>query len=162
MGWGKAIAKWAPSPQAAVDMLVELNNLFALDGFAPPSYGGLLGCLGLFEGPKQENKVLGKISFKPPKSKYAAMPSAIGDAVGRKNVQTAGTVTKCNQVQQPVLYDPPLRQVTLEDYQVRQKSINAERDVCDQIPTHNSTNQAPRKRRWVLATAPSGGTIDLT
>ena len=33
----------------------ELNNRFALDGHAPPSYGGVLGCLGLFEGPKQDS-----------------------------------------------------------------------------------------------------------
>merc|ERR1712031_78568 len=79
MGWGKAICKWAADPQEAVDMLVELNNKFALDGHAPPSYGGLLGCLGLFEGPKQEGKVLGRVSFKPPKTKYAAMPQLIGE-----------------------------------------------------------------------------------
>merc|ERR1712137_1420108 len=83
MGWGKAIARWAPNPQAAIDMLVELNNRFALDGFAPPSYGGLLGCLGLFEGPKQEGKVLGKISYKPPKAKYAALPRNIPEVLGK-------------------------------------------------------------------------------
>merc|ERR1719350_2567260 len=77
MGWGKAVARWARSPQEAIDLLVELNNRFALDGHAPPSYAGLLGCLGLFEGPKQEGKVLGKVAYKPPKSKYSAMPSRI-------------------------------------------------------------------------------------
>jgi len=74
MGWGKAIARWAASPQDALEALLELNNRFALDGHAPPSYGGLLGCLGLFEGPKGDSAVLGKVSYKPPKSRYAAMP----------------------------------------------------------------------------------------
>lgn len=79
MGWGKAVARWARSPQDAIDLLVELNNRFALDGHAPPSYGGLLGCLGLFEGPKQEGKVLGKVAYKPPKAKYSAMPTRISE-----------------------------------------------------------------------------------
>merc|ERR1719215_1685622 len=79
MGWGKAIARWAPSPQGAIDLLVELNNKFALDGHAPPSYAGLLGCLGLFEGPKEERSVLGKVSFKPPKAKYAALRGLAGE-----------------------------------------------------------------------------------
>eukprot|EP00927_Polykrikos_kofoidii_P049647 TRINITY_DN43682_c0_g1_i1.p1 TRINITY_DN43682_c0_g1~~TRINITY_DN43682_c0_g1_i1.p1 ORF type:complete len:574 (+),score=57.56 TRINITY_DN43682_c0_g1_i1:75-1796(+) len=80
MGWGKAIAKWAASPQDALRSLVEINNRFALDGHAPPSYGGLLGSLGLFEGPKSKSPVLGCIAFKPPKEKYAAMPRCI-DAI---------------------------------------------------------------------------------
>lgn len=73
MGWGKAILKWTRSPEEALEVLLDLNNRFALDGHSPPSYGGLLGCLGLFEGPKQEGMVHGKVSFKPPKSKYAVM-----------------------------------------------------------------------------------------
>jgi len=82
MGWGKAVLKWTESPQAAMDVLLELNNTFALDGHAPPSYGGLLGCLGLFEGPKQESAVVGKVSYKPPKSKYVAMADAAKELEG--------------------------------------------------------------------------------
>jgi len=73
MGWGKAVAMWASSPEEAIDWLLELNNRFALDGHAPPSYGGLLGCLGLFEGPKFEQRIMGKVSYKPPKAKYATL-----------------------------------------------------------------------------------------
>lgn len=73
MGWGKAVIKWTRSPEEALEVLLDLNNRFALDGHSPPSYGGLLGCLGLFEGPKQDGAVHGKVSFKPPKSKYTVM-----------------------------------------------------------------------------------------
>ena len=45
----------APSPatrlQAALDLLVHLNDKFALDGGAAPSYGGLLWCLGWRDRP---------------------------------------------------------------------------------------------------------------
>lgn len=79
MGWGKAIARWAASPEEAVELLVELNNRFALDGHAPPSYAGVLGSLGLFEGSKAEAPVLGRIAYKPPKARYAALPSKIDE-----------------------------------------------------------------------------------
>ena len=36
---------------AALDLLVRLNDTFALDGGAPPSYGGLLWCLGWRDKP---------------------------------------------------------------------------------------------------------------
>ena len=77
MTWGKAIPSWhaailraaretapcdassqpiAPaSPavrlQAALDLLIRLNDRYALDGGAPPSYGGLLWCLGWRDRP---------------------------------------------------------------------------------------------------------------
>jgi deoxyribodipyrimidine photolyase len=83
MGWGKAVVKWAASPEEALDTLLELNNRFALDGHAPPSYGGVLGCLGLFEGPgKSENAVVGRVSFRPPKPRYAAMQELAKELLG--------------------------------------------------------------------------------
>ena len=62
MAWGKAIPAWhsldddqAQTPatrlQAALDLLVKLNDTYALDGGAPPSYGGLLWCLGWRDRP---------------------------------------------------------------------------------------------------------------
>ena len=65
MAWGKAIPEWhaallspaAPPAsaearlQAALDLLIYLNDKFALDGGAPPSYGGLLWCLGWRDRP---------------------------------------------------------------------------------------------------------------
>uniref|UniRef100_A0A7S1WBW2 Uncharacterized protein n=1 Tax=Alexandrium catenella TaxID=2925 RepID=A0A7S1WBW2_ALECA len=81
MGWGCALVKWAASPEDALRMLLDLNNTFALDGHAPPSYGGLLGCLGLFGGPKGDSPISGKVSLRYPKPKYAGMPSKIADLV---------------------------------------------------------------------------------
>ena len=69
MAWGKAIPAWhaallprgeQPSPsasvrlQAALNLLIRLNDRFALDGGSPPSYGGLLWCLGWRDRPGQD------------------------------------------------------------------------------------------------------------
>lgn len=62
MTWGKALLGWTPSPEAAIAMLVDLNNRFALDGADPASYGGILWCLGLFDRPfTPELPVLGTV-----------------------------------------------------------------------------------------------------
>lgn len=52
MTWGKALLQWAASPEQALARLVYLNDHHALDGLSPPSYGGILWCFGLFDGPK--------------------------------------------------------------------------------------------------------------
>ena len=60
MTWGKAILNWARYPQDALDLMIDLNHRFALDGNDPNSYGGLLWCLGLFHWPfKPERPVIG-------------------------------------------------------------------------------------------------------
>lgn len=51
MTWGKALLPWVKSPQRALQMLIDLNHRYALDGRDPCSYGGLLWCLGLFDRP---------------------------------------------------------------------------------------------------------------
>jgi len=79
MGWGKAILKWTASPEEALQVLADLNNRYALDGHSPPSYGGLLGCLGLFEGPKSESPIYGTISQKALKAKYARLSPSLLD-----------------------------------------------------------------------------------
>ncbi len=60
MTWGKALLDWTQSPQQALDMLIDLNHRYALDGRDPASYGGLLWCLGLFDRAfEPEEPVLG-------------------------------------------------------------------------------------------------------
>jgi predicted NAD/FAD-dependent oxidoreductase len=62
MTWGKAILNWARHPQDALDLMIDLNHRFALDGNDPNSYGGLLWCLGLFDRPfKPERPVIGTV-----------------------------------------------------------------------------------------------------
>jgi hypothetical protein len=50
MTWAKQLLGWSASGAEALEKLVYLNDHFALDGQAPPSYGGLLWALGLFSG----------------------------------------------------------------------------------------------------------------
>jgi len=51
MLWGKKILEWTPNPRAALDVLIELNNRFALDGRDPNSYSGIFWTLGRYDRP---------------------------------------------------------------------------------------------------------------
>jgi deoxyribodipyrimidine photolyase len=60
MTWGKALLDWSLNGGDALAKLIYLNDHYALDGLAPPSYGGLMWCLGLFSGgPKIGSRPLG-------------------------------------------------------------------------------------------------------
>mmetsp|Transcript_38364 Transcript_38364/g.80593 ORF Transcript_38364/g.80593 Transcript_38364/m.80593 type:complete len:726 (-) Transcript_38364:259-2436(-) len=62
MTWGKSLLFWTRSPQAALSTTLHLNHRFALDGCDPCSYGGVLWCFGLFDGPKgPERPVCGSL-----------------------------------------------------------------------------------------------------
>jgi len=64
MLWGKKVFEWSRTPQAALDVLIELNNKYALDGRNPNSYSGIFWCLGRYDrawGP--ERPVYGKIRY---------------------------------------------------------------------------------------------------
>lgn len=62
MTWGKALVGWTPGPREALDVLVDLNHRYALDGRDPASYGGLLWCLGGFDRPfDPERPVWGRV-----------------------------------------------------------------------------------------------------
>ena len=66
MTWGKAILGWAASPERALELLIDLNHRFALDGSDPSSYCGLLWCLGLFDRPfTPERPVMGRVRSRP-------------------------------------------------------------------------------------------------
>lgn len=66
MTWGKALPQWTRGPQEALQLLVDLNHRYALDGRDPASYGGLLWCLGLFDRPfEPENPILGTVRPRP-------------------------------------------------------------------------------------------------
>ena len=45
MLWGKKILEWSPSPRAALEVALELNDRWALDGRDPSSVSGVFWCL---------------------------------------------------------------------------------------------------------------------
>jgi len=49
MTWGKALLPWAPTPEEALRLALDLNHRYALDGRDPSSYGGILWCFGQFD-----------------------------------------------------------------------------------------------------------------
>lgn len=49
MLWGKMILFWTRTPQDALNILVELNNKYALDGRDPNSYSGIFWTLGRYD-----------------------------------------------------------------------------------------------------------------
>ncbi len=51
MLWGKKILEWSPTPEAALQVMVELNDRYALDGRDPNSATGILWCLGRYDRP---------------------------------------------------------------------------------------------------------------
>ena len=62
MTWGKAILNWVQSPQKALQLMIDLNHRYALDGRDPASYGGLLWCVGQFDRPfSPESNIFGSV-----------------------------------------------------------------------------------------------------
>lgn len=64
MLWGKKILEWSPTPQDALDVMIDLNNRYAVDGRNPNSYSGIFWVLGRYDrawGPERE--IFGKIRF---------------------------------------------------------------------------------------------------
>ncbi len=63
MLWGKKILEWTPDPETALEVMIELNNRYAIDGRDPNSYAGIFWCLGRFDRAWQERPVYGKIRY---------------------------------------------------------------------------------------------------
>ena len=64
MLWGKKVLEWSEHPRRALEVLIHLNNKYALDGRNPNSYSGIFWTLGRFDrawGP--ERKIFGKIRY---------------------------------------------------------------------------------------------------
>lgn len=160
MGWGCAIPKWTASPEDALRVLVDLNNTFALDGHAPPSYGGLLGCLGLFTGPKGEAAIFGKVSARAPKAKYAALPDQISVLFAGLGAKVVEQWAATNYSAQHDANTSPIKlatasaggQVSLESCW-RKREIVGMPEARSQANAHNSQvpvegETLPYKRRW--------------
>ena len=64
MLWGKKIVEWSRSPQEALEIMIELNNRWALDGRNPNSYSGIFWVLGRFDRPwGPERPVFGTVRY---------------------------------------------------------------------------------------------------
>jgi deoxyribodipyrimidine photo-lyase len=64
MLWGKKVLEWTASPQDALDVMVELNNKYAVDGRDPNSYSGIFWVLGRYDRPwGPERPVFGTVRY---------------------------------------------------------------------------------------------------
>jgi deoxyribodipyrimidine photo-lyase len=62
MLWGKKILEWTPCPEEALNIMIHLNNKYALDGRNPNSYTGIFWITGRYDRPwAPERPVFGKI-----------------------------------------------------------------------------------------------------
>lgn len=82
MLWGKKILHWTESPARALEIMIELNNKYALDGRDPNSYSGIFWVLGRYDrawGP--ERPIFGKIRYMT--SENTAKKHKLGKYLGR-------------------------------------------------------------------------------
>jgi deoxyribodipyrimidine photo-lyase len=61
MLWGKKILEWTEHPRVALDVMIELNNRYALDGRDPNSYSGISWILGRYDRGWPERAIYGKV-----------------------------------------------------------------------------------------------------
>lgn len=64
MLWGKKILEWTPAPEEAAEVMVALNDRYALDGQDPNSYSGIFWVLGRYDRPwGPERPIFGKVRY---------------------------------------------------------------------------------------------------
>jgi deoxyribodipyrimidine photo-lyase len=64
MLWGKKILEWTASPREALDVMLHLNDKYALDGRDPNSVSGIFWCLGRYDRPwGPERLIFGKVRY---------------------------------------------------------------------------------------------------
>jgi deoxyribodipyrimidine photo-lyase len=64
MLWGKKILEWSATPEDALEIMIELNNRYALDGRDPNSYSGIFWCLGRYDQPwGPERPIFGTVRY---------------------------------------------------------------------------------------------------
>jgi len=63
MLWGKKVIEWQRSYEMAFELLVHLNNKYALDGRDPNSYAGILWSFGKHDRPWFERDVFGTLRY---------------------------------------------------------------------------------------------------
>lgn len=64
MLWGKKILEGSRSPREALQVMIHLNNKYAVDGRDPNSYSGIFWCLGRFDRPwAPERPIFGVVRY---------------------------------------------------------------------------------------------------
>lgn len=64
MLWGKKILEWSPTPERALEVMIHLNNKYALDGRDPNSYTGIFWVLGRHDRPwGPQRPVFGSVRY---------------------------------------------------------------------------------------------------
>jgi deoxyribodipyrimidine photo-lyase len=64
MLWGKKVLEWTRSPREALDVLIALNNKYALDGRDPNSYSGIFWVFGRYDRPwAPERPIFGSVRY---------------------------------------------------------------------------------------------------
>jgi len=64
MLWGKKILEWTESPARALEVMIHLNNKYAVDGRDPNSYSGIFWVLGRYDRPwGPERQIFGKVRY---------------------------------------------------------------------------------------------------
>jgi deoxyribodipyrimidine photo-lyase len=64
MLWGKKILEWSATPEAALAVMIHLNNKYALDGRDPNSYSGIFWILGRYDRPwGPERPIFGLVRY---------------------------------------------------------------------------------------------------
>ncbi|MCG8457320.1 MAG: FAD-dependent oxidoreductase [Holophagales bacterium] len=58
MTWGKAFLGWTSDAERALELAIDLNHRYALDGRDPASYGGILWCFGAFDRPFEPGRAI--------------------------------------------------------------------------------------------------------
>ena len=61
MYWGKKVLEWSPTPAAAFENLLGLNNRYFLDGRDPNSFAGVAWIFGMHDRAWPERAVFGKV-----------------------------------------------------------------------------------------------------
>jgi deoxyribodipyrimidine photo-lyase len=63
MYWGKKIIEWSPAYDEALQVMIHLHDVYALDGRDPNTYTNILWCFGLHDRPWGERPVFGQLRY---------------------------------------------------------------------------------------------------
>ena len=63
MLWGEKILHWTANAEDALDIMIELNNKYGIDGRNPNSYSGIFWTLGRYDRGWTERDIFGKVRY---------------------------------------------------------------------------------------------------